>query len=160
MPIVLVRVDDRLVHGQILEGWIPSTRTQELLVANDAAAGDETLRMIMESATPDSVRLVIESVERIAELLVTEMDSTVRRMIIMDSPVDALRLKRAGVPFTRLNLGNLRTGDGHVCLSRSVMVGDDSMRALREIVDEGVHVYLQSVPFENPSALPDCEADS
>jgi mannose/fructose/N-acetylgalactosamine-specific phosphotransferase system component IIB len=159
MPIVLVRVDDRLVHGQILEGWIPSTRTQELLVANDAAAGDETLRMIMESATPDSVRLVIESVEKVAEMLVGDVDSAVRRMIIMDSLSDALRLKRAGVPFKQLNLGNLRAGDARVCLSRSVRVGDDSMRALREIVDEGVQVYLQSVPFENPSALPDCDAD-
>jgi mannose/fructose/N-acetylgalactosamine-specific phosphotransferase system component IIB len=159
MPIVLVRVDDRLVHGQILEGWIPSTRAQELLVANDAAASDETLRMIMESATPDSVRLVIESVDRIAELLVTELDSTVRRIIIMDNPMDALRLKRAGVPFTRLNLGNLRTGNGRVCLSRSVIVGDDSMRALREIVDEGVQVYIQSVPFEPPTVLTDCGTD-
>jgi mannose/fructose/N-acetylgalactosamine-specific phosphotransferase system component IIB len=142
-----------LVHGQILEGWIPSTRAQELLVANDAAAGDEVLQMIMESAIPDSITLIVESVDRIAELLIAEADSTVRRMIIMDNPLDALRLKRAGVIFDRLNVGNLRTSDGKVCLSRSVIIGDDSLRTLREIVAEGVQVYIQSVPYENPKVL-------
>jgi mannose/fructose/N-acetylgalactosamine-specific phosphotransferase system component IIB len=153
MPIVLVRVDDRLVHGQILEGWIPSTRAQELLVANDIAAGDEVLQMIMESAIPDSIRLVVETVDNIAQLLIEEAESAVRRMIIMDNPVDALRLKRAGVTFDRLNVGNLRTSDGKVCLSRSVIIGDDSLRTLREIVAEGVQVYIQSVPYENPRVL-------
>ncbi len=154
MPIVLVRVDDRLIHGQILEGWVPTTRAQELLVANDAAACDDVLRMIMESATPDTISLVVESVDNIAKMLRNELDSSVRRIIIMDNPLDALRLKRAGVPFDRLNLGNLRTDNGKVCLSRSVIVGDESLRILHEIIGEGVQVYIQSVPFETPSNFP------
>jgi mannose/fructose/N-acetylgalactosamine-specific phosphotransferase system component IIB len=154
MPIVLVRVDDRLIHGQILEGWVPTTRAQELVVANDAAACDDVLRMIMESATPDTISLIVESVDNIAAMLKNEPDSTVRRIIIMDNPEDALRLKRAGVPFDRLNLGNLRTNNGRVCLSRSVIVGDESLRILHEIIGEGVQVYLQSVPFEAPLTFP------
>ncbi len=154
MPIVLVRVDDRLIHGQILEGWVPTTRATELLVANDAAACDDVLRMIMESATPDTISLVVESVDNIAEMLRNEEDSTVRRIIIMDNPLDALRLKRAGVRFDRLNLGNLRINNGRVCLSRSVIVGDESLRILHEIIGEGVQVYIQSVPFETPLTFP------
>lgn len=155
MPIVLVRVDDRLIHGQVLEGWVPKTRAQELVVANDAAACDDVLRMIMESATPDTISLVVETVDKIAEMLTKEADSSLRRIIIMDSPSDALRLKRAGVPFDRLNVGNLRTNNGKVCLSRSVIVGDDSIRVLHELVGEGVQVYIQSVPFETPLTFPD-----
>lgn len=154
MPIVLVRVDDRLIHGQVLEGWVPKTRAQELVVANDAAACDDVLRMIMESATPETISLVVETVDKIAEMLTAEADSSVRRIIIMDSPLDALRLKRAGVPFDRLNLGNLRTNNGQVCLSRSVIVGDDSLRVLHELIGEGVQVYIQSVPFETPLTFP------
>jgi PTS system sorbose-specific IIB component len=153
MPIVLVRVDDRLIHGQILEGWLPSTRAQELLVANDAVARDDLRKMIMQSATPYSVELVIDSVEKIASLCTESDAADVRRMIIVDNPTDALRLKRAGVPFDSLNLGNLRTNDVTVCLSRSVAVGDETLRALRVIMDEGVHVSLQSVPYERPVDL-------
>jgi mannose/fructose/N-acetylgalactosamine-specific phosphotransferase system component IIB len=153
MPIVLVRVDDRLIHGQILEGWLPSTRAQELLVANDAVAQDDLRKMIMQSATPYSVGLVIDSVERIASLCMESDAPDVRRMIIVENPLDALRLKRAGVPFDSLNLGNFRTNDVTVCLSRSVAVGDETLRELRVIMEEGVHVSLQTVPYERPVDL-------
>jgi len=150
MPIVLVRVDDRLIHGQILESWIPSTRAQELIVANDALAQDDLQKMIMHAAIPYSIRLVIDSVERIASLLTENKTGELRRMVLVDNLVDALRLKRAGVEFDQLNLGNLRNSEVLVCLSRSVLVGDESLRALRNILEEGVRVKIQSVPFEKP----------
>ena len=84
MPIVLGRVDDRLVHGQILEGWLPSTRAEELLIANDALAQDELQKMIMESAIPYSVSLIVDSVEKIASILLDDRFGERRRMVIVD----------------------------------------------------------------------------
>jgi len=153
MPIVLVRVDERLVHGQVLEGWLPSTRAQELWIANDVLARDSVQRTIMESAIPFSVRLIIDTVERIAALLKDEDEVEIRRMILVDDPEDALRLRRAGVRFDSLNLGNLRKNDFSVCLSNSVLVGDDTLSTLRDIMDEGVQINIQSVPFEKPVDL-------
>lgn len=154
MPIVLVRVDDRLIHGQVLEGWVPATKAQELVVANDALADDHFQRMIMESSIPDSVKIVIGGVDTIADMLLSEVEPSLRRMILVDNPVDALRLKKAGIQFHRLNLGNLRANHGRVCLSRSVVVGDESLGAIQQIIAEGVQVYIQSVPFENPLTFP------
>jgi PTS system mannose-specific IIB component len=148
MPIVLVRVDDRLIHGQILESWIPSTRAQELIVANDTLAADLVQKTIMQAAIPYSVDVIIDSVEHVASILRQSENSEVRRMIIVEDPVDALRLRRAGVAFDRLNLGNLVTSEVTVCLSRTVSVGGESLRALRMILEEGIKVSIQSVPFE------------
>lgn len=153
MPIVLFRVDDRLVHGQILEGWVPSTRAQELVIANDAVAKDKLQKMIMQSAIPYSVNIVMESVEMVGELLSHQGDKDVRRIVIVDSPRDALRLRRAGLAFDHLNIGNLRTDNVTVCLSKTVMVGEDTLTDLRTIVEEGVRVVIQSVPFEKPLDL-------
>jgi mannose/fructose/N-acetylgalactosamine-specific phosphotransferase system component IIB len=148
MPIVLVRVDDRLVHGQILEGWLPCTKAQELLVANDALAQDDLRKAIMQLAIPYTVDLIIDSVERIALLLQETEEREIRQIVIVDNPLDALRLKRAGVRFDRLNLGNLRPNNVTVCLSRSVSVGEDTLEALEHIVREGIQVNIQSVPYE------------
>jgi len=153
MPIVLVRVDERLVHGQILEGWLPTTRAQVLLVANDTLADDSVRRAIMESAVPFTVRLVIDTVERIAELVIGDTNGEVRKMILVDDPLDALRLMQAGVRFDSLNLGNFRTDDFSVCLSKSVVVGDETLTTLRDIMDRGVRINIQSVPFEKPVDL-------
>ncbi len=148
MPIVLVRVDERLIHGQVLEGWVPSTRAEELFIANDALADDLVQQEILSSAVPYSVRVVIDSVDRIASLLMSENERDVRRMILVDHPLDALRLKKLGVNFDRLNLGNLTANSAVASLSRSVILGNDSLRALLNIVEEGVRVHIQSVPFE------------
>jgi PTS system mannose-specific IIB component len=155
MPIVLVRVDDRLIHGQILESWLPSTRAQELLVANDALADDQLQKMIMESAIPFSVSLRIDRVERIASMLKSSEGSEVRQIVLVENPMDALRLIRAGVEFDLLNLGNLRSQQSNIALSASVWVGEDGLDALLTIIDAGVDVQLQSVPFEKPVHL--CE---
>ncbi|HQP30651.1 MAG TPA: PTS sugar transporter subunit IIB, partial [Deltaproteobacteria bacterium] len=55
MNIVLVRVDDRLIHGQILESWIPFIKAQCVVVANDALAGDQFQRAILSMAIPDRI---------------------------------------------------------------------------------------------------------
>ncbi len=148
MPIVLIRVDDRLVHGQIVEGWLPSTRAQEVLIANDALAEDELQKMILELAIPFSVNLIIDSVEKIAAMLMKDSSSDIRRMVIVDKPIDALRLKKAGVDFNSLNLGNLSGADCKKCLSRSIWVGEECLNTLKEIMDEGIKINIQSVPFE------------
>lgn len=150
MPIVLVRVDERLIHGQILEGWLPCTRAQELIVANDSLAEDCLQKMIMQSAIPYTISLVIDSVEGIASFLQQHGNSEVRRMIIVDNPVDALRLKRAGVQFNKLNLGNVISSEVSVCLSRTVSLGGENLTALRNMLKEGVSVSIQAVPYEAP----------
>jgi PTS system mannose-specific IIB component len=76
-------------------------------------------------------------------------------MVLLESPADALRLKKAGVPFTSLNLGNLKTEESTVCLSRTVLVGQSALATLRDIVEQGVQVHIQSVPFEKPLNLVD-----
>jgi mannose/fructose/N-acetylgalactosamine-specific phosphotransferase system component IIB len=72
----------------------------------------------MESAVPRSIRLIVDSVERVALLLRQSSERDLRRMVIVDSPIDALRLKRAGVQFDHLNLGNIGTDKVRTYLSR------------------------------------------
>jgi PTS system mannose-specific IIB component len=150
MPIVLVRVDERLIHGQILEGWLPSTKAQEVLIANDNLAHDELQIMIMESAIPNQIRLIVDSVERIASILISEASTDLRRMVIVDNPIDALRLKKAGVKFDNLNLGNFRAERHTTSISRNICLGGETLEAICNIIEEGVAVNVQSVPFEKP----------
>ncbi len=155
MPIVLMRVDDRLVHGQIIEGWLPVTKAEELVIADDNLAQDGLQQMIMLAALPLSVTLVVDSVDAVASLLQDDGRSGVRRIVLVRSPKDALRLIRAGVRFNHLNIGNLMSREVAVCLGRSVMVSMDCLMDLKRIIDAGVRVSIQSVPFDKPEELLD-----
>jgi mannose/fructose/N-acetylgalactosamine-specific phosphotransferase system component IIB len=159
MPIVLVRVDDRLIHGQILEGWLPCVKAEEVLIANDELANDETQTMIMQYAVPDPINLIVDTVDRVAEMLKEETEAAIKRMILVDDPGDALRLIRAGVEFDILNLGNLRENECCTSLSRSVLVGQDTLATLCAILEAGVRVSIQAVPFERAIDLYEVCAD-
>jgi mannose/fructose/N-acetylgalactosamine-specific phosphotransferase system component IIB len=134
----------------VIEGWLPSTNAQEVLIANDELADDELQTLIMESAVPNAIRLIVDKVERIASLLLDDHDPDVRRMILVDDPEDALRLMRAGVDFTLLNLGNFQEQEFTISLSNSVMVGRNALSALCSMAHEGIVVTIQAVPFEKP----------
>ncbi|MEW6349839.1 MAG: PTS sugar transporter subunit IIB [Thermodesulfobacteriota bacterium] len=148
MPIVLVRVDERLVHGQVLEGWLPSTRAEQLLVANDDLIEDETRRLLIQWSVPYTVELVLDGVVQIARRLLRNGNPDLRKMVIVESPVDALRLRREGVRFDSLNVGNFASKVPAVSLSESVSVGGEQLEALMRIIEEGVRVSVQRVPYE------------
>lgn len=155
MPIVLMRVDDRLIHGQIIEGWLPVTKAEELIIADDGLAQDSLQQMIMLAALPLSVTLIVDTVDAVATLLLDDHRNHIRRIVLVKRPKDALRLIRAGVQFDHLNVGNLMSREVAVCLGRSVMVSMDCLMDLKSIIDEGVRVTIQRVPFEKPDQLLD-----
>lgn len=154
MTIVLVRIDDRLIHGQVLEAWLPWTRADELIIPNDALAEDSVQQAILQTAMPAGAKLTIGPVAAI-ETLIGPRDRMVRQMVILEHPRDALRLMRAGMPLSGLNLGNLVCEEGTLKLSRSVLIGENCLADLVEIAQAGVDVRLQSVPFEKAVGLAD-----
>ena len=83
MDIALVRIDDRLIHGQVVIGWIPHLQAQVVVVACDAAAADATQIMLMEMAMPEEVALLVLPVTEAARRLVDCRD---RRRAEPDAP--------------------------------------------------------------------------
>ena len=69
MSIVLARIDSRLVHGQVLEAWVPYVDADCIVVANDEVAGTSFQRMVMQAAVPSSLKLFIGTIEASASIL-------------------------------------------------------------------------------------------
>ncbi|MEN6473094.1 MAG: PTS sugar transporter subunit IIB, partial [Syntrophaceae bacterium] len=89
MNIVLVRVDDRLIHGQILESWIPFLKAQCVVVANDALAGDQFQRAILSMAIPDRIKVRIVTVEETQGLSSDPELAGLSTLVIVSSLLDA-----------------------------------------------------------------------
>ena len=67
-----VRIDDRLIHGQIVASWVNVLRCNTIIVADDKAAGDDLQKMMLEMACPPNIKLAIKTVDQAAELLRSE----------------------------------------------------------------------------------------
>ena len=91
MSLVLVRVDCRLIHGQVVETWVPHTGADCLVVANDDLCSNPFLRSVMELAVPRSIHVIFCRLDEVADALGREIESSVDRInAYMDEHRDEL----------------------------------------------------------------------
>ena len=141
-----VRVDNRLIHGQIIETWLPFTNSRRIIVANDDVAADPLRQDIMQLAIPQDIDAAFVSVEGArAALSPSRPDDA---MVLLASCCDAMRAFQAGLPVTSLNIGNLHYGPGkrHICAH--VALSQDDEVCLRFFGTQGVRLDFRCVPNE------------
>lgn len=148
MSIVLARVDNRLVHGQVLEAWVPHTHATCILVANDEVASSGLRRMMMEASVPRSLKVEIGTVDEISDKLAENEFSSYRVLLLFASSSDALRAHRKGVQFTHLNLGNMHKGNKTVALSCTIHLDPEDIENLRQLEYHGVDIISRCVPAD------------
>lgn len=146
MAISLVRVDDRLVHGQVVEGWLPHLKADIVVVVSDEAARDGFQKDLMRLALPDSVHLEVWGVkDAVLGLKRLEQDGG-RALVLTPAPQQALGLLEGGVRFSTLNVGGMHYSAGKVQLGRAIFLSDEDRRALKEIASKGVRIEGRAVP--------------
>lgn len=152
MSLVLTRIDNRLIHGQVLESWVPYVHADCIVVANDDIAGSPLKRVMMESSVPSRMRVEIGSVEEIAALFVSGDLDGCKILLLFGTTVDALRAFRYGLKYQRLNLGNLHAGAGKARLSCTIFLDDADLDTLQELEQAGVVISARCIPADSERA--------
>ncbi|MCI0482392.1 MAG: PTS sugar transporter subunit IIB [Candidatus Dadabacteria bacterium] len=153
MGIVLVRVDSRLVHGQILEAWIPYTKAEALIVIDDEVQGNLLKRSVMEMAVPSSIEIDFSSISDAIRRYKNSGFSSKKRIVLFSSIQDAKAAFDGGFRYDSLNLGNMHFCEGKVQVSSNLWVGIDDTAEIEELSREGVSIDTRSVPGERKLEL-------
>lgn len=149
MSVVLARIDDRLIHGQVVVGWARYTQADCIIVANDAVCADPMQRTLLPMAVPQGIEVAIYRVREAAEKLSAGAHGARRAILLFVSPTDALQFRRLGGELNALNLGGIRLAPGKEQIRKSVSLGAEDRVALRELHQAGVEIYFQMVPGDN-----------
>jgi PTS system sorbose-specific IIB component len=150
MGVLLYRVDDRLIHGQVVVGWGRFLKINSILVCSDRVADDELARTMMEMGAPADVKVeVLRSMEAAAKL---NSDTFAERtaIVLFETPADALHLLNMNVKIEKLNIGGMHFRPGKRQIMESVSVDREDCRALLELAARNVKVYFQMVPQARP----------
>lgn len=148
-----LRVDERLIHGQVAMAWTRDLSIQGIVVASDEAAESEMQKMTLKMAVPDGVKCIIKSVQEAINLLNNPKASNMRILVLTKTVQDALTLYKAvpGVEYVNIgNAGRFTSGDGseRTIISRSVSLTPDEAAALKELVKLAPDAALQMVPSD------------
>jgi len=148
--IILVRVDDRLLHGQIICAWVPVVRADALIVASDAAAGDELVREIMASCANPGLSVRVMGLREAAEYL-SSGPTDERTILIVGELADAMKLYEGGIRFTSLNIGNVHHEEGGRKIAPSVIVNHEDEEVMEKFAGLGVELDIRDVPGSGPA---------
>ncbi len=156
--IALVRVDNRLLHGQILEAWIPRLRIGDVVVADDEAAASDLARAAMMLCVPPDLPVRVVAVKDVPW---PELAAAPQRVLVLVRDVAALGSARAGglspALAPRVNLGNVHFGPGRRPVTPSVFLAEPELAILRELAAAGFDIEVRAIPSEPPAGLAEIE---
>ncbi|MFS1190964.1 PTS mannose/fructose/sorbose transporter subunit IIAB [Enterococcus lactis] len=144
--IVNVRMDERLIHGQVAGIWAPSLHTQRIIVINDEAAADTLQKSSLKMAAPTSMRLSVLPVESAAKNIRSGKYGKQRLFLVFKNPTDVLRYLKAGGKLTHINVGNMSYKEGSKDITKSIKVLDEEIDVFESIAAMDINVTAQLVP--------------
>ena len=145
--IVLTRIDNRLIHGQLATQWCGSNGVTLILVANDELSTNDLRQRLMDMAAPSYVVTCYWSIEKTISAI-GQVDEEQVILLLCREPQDVLRLVEGGVPISKVSIGNMHMAEGKRKVAKAVAVNDDDVNAFRKLRQLGVELEIRRVPLE------------
>lgn len=143
--VVFTRIDDRLIHGQVVAAWLRTySNVKKILVIDDKTSEDSFMHEMFKLLVPSDVAIDILTVEQGAEILKAGMD--VPTMVIVKLPLTIKELMEKGVEFTDVNIGGMGMRGNRKKLFQNVSSTEEENDMIREMMDRGVNVEIQIIP--------------
>lgn len=146
MPdILLTRVDNRLIHGQVGMTWANHLGANLIIVANDAVAEDEVQQDLMDMAVSSLAETRYFTLQKTIDVINLAGDWQ-HIFLVVKTPQDALKLVENGVPIKVLNIGNMHFQEGKKQITSTISVDENDKETFRRLLELGVKVELRKVP--------------
>ena len=153
MPnIILTRIDNRLVHGQVATQWCGAIGANLILVANDEVAGNKMRQGLMDMAAPSYAAMRYWTIDKTCATIHKANDKQMI-FIVCETPTDVLRLVEGGVPIKKVNIGNMHMAEGKRQVAGAVAVDDKDVAAFAKLQELGAELEIRRVPSEPAESI-------
>ena len=146
--IIQIRVDDRLIHGQIAVVWSKQFNTTHMVVANDKAAAKEVQQMALKMATPSGIKVLIRSVDDAIKIFNNPKSEKVKMFVLTNSVRDALKIAlNCDVQSINVaNVGRFDSSDKKIKLNSDVVCNPEELEALKEVSNLNIETIHWVIP--------------
>ena len=154
--ITLLRVDHRLLHGQVAFSWTQYVGAACILIANDNVPTDELRKTTIKLAKPPSVKLVIKNIDDAIEAIKSGVTDKYNLFIVVESVNDAWRIASAVAEIKSINLGGIKAKEGSKNISKAINLLPEEIEQLQQLVGKGVEVEIRQVPNDRKQLFAEC----
>lgn len=144
MSVLFYRIDDRLIHGQVMTGWSKLYRANRIIVIDNTTASNSFLCQVMKMSVPSGMDVKILNEEEGLEAVLND-EPGARTIVLTKTPAAMLKLVNGGAEMKELNLGGMGYLPGRKLILRNIQISPDELKELQEIEAKGVDVFCQIV---------------
>lgn len=142
-----VRVDSRGIHGQVATAWVPHLDVDRIIVIDDIAIKDETQKIALKMAKPNSVKLSILSTNKAKERLEDKSAYLDEDILVIIQRIETLKkLSEIGYKFNEVNLGNVPNRPGTKSYGKTIHLTTEEVEIIKNLIDGGTNFTAQMVP--------------
>lgn len=150
--IVLARVDDRLIHGQVMTAWLQFTGGNHIVIVDDQTAGDDFTKTIIKMAVPMNIGLDILTLEEAPEKI-KALPSEKKIIILTKGPENYVNLIKNTVPIESVIIGGMGANKERTKFYKNISASETEKEAFREIIKQGVDLKVHVIPDEKSVAV-------
>lgn len=148
MPnILLTRIDNRLIHGQVGVTWVNHLGANLIVVVNDEVAGDEVQQSLMDMVVPDVIGTRYFTVQKTIDVIHMAADDQLI-FLVCRTPQEVLKLVEGGVSIKKVNIGNMHFSEGKQQVTSTISLDESDKEAFRKLHTLGVELEIRRVPDE------------
>jgi PTS system mannose-specific IIB component/fructoselysine and glucoselysine-specific PTS system IIB component len=152
----VLRVDDRLLHGQVAVAWTNFYKADVILIANNELLKDNTMQIAFKLATPAGVTLSMKSLDGAVAVINNPKHASRTIMVVTKTTQDAEYLiRKTGDAVKEVLLGGLRSGEGKKQIDMNSYMGQDDIDAMNNIAEKGITVIMQADPTSKKLSVDD-----
>ena len=146
MPLVQVRIDDRLIHGQVVVGWRSSLKPDCILLCSNEVANSDWQRTIYMSAVPDDIQAAVLTLKETIQALLDDKFLEERVILLVDTPQSIVDLIDAGVSITEVNVGGMHFRPGKNQIAPFIFVDEKDIQNFRILYEKNINLDGRDVP--------------
>lgn len=156
MEYALARIDSRLLHGQVATAWSKSVNPSRIIVVSDAVAKDDLRKKLIEQAAPVGIKAHVVPIDQMIKLAKDDQHfGGQKALLLFESPQDALRAIKGGVPLKSLNVGSMAHSTGKVQPNKVLAFDQDDIDTFEALKEAGVEFDVRKVPTDSKGNMAD-----
>ena len=146
MPIILSRIDDRLIHGQVTEGWVKVLKPEIIVVVSDEVASSDWEKELCLAALPENLEGIVVNLDE-AVNVINELNSDPRpSYVLFESPHDVYMALKKGSKIAVINVGGMHSEKGKREILDYIFVDEEDSKYLKALQDEGIKLDFRDLP--------------
>ena len=145
MKIGLVRIDDRLIHGQVATRWTKETNVSRIIVVSDEVAADKVRKTLLTQVAPPGVSAHVVDVDKMVRVWNNPKYARDRVMLLFTNPTDVVRVVEQGVEVASVNIGGMAFRQGKTQVNNAVSVDSKDIEAFNKLHARGIELEVRKV---------------